>query len=342
VVLFIFGTIVIWAALGFFLTVFNFSILRESDLVWPALVWGAACFVVADRLVGHFRLYRFGVEEAFAVWSVVLLAGGTGLLVSIGGSHGDLPLFAALVVGAIASVGVYFRFGYVYAALAAVVCAAAASFFLNLTEVEARLLSVAILSGIFIAAQSLRHPHGEDFPGGDYGAIQAAAWLGLYGVLNLHLSIDFYRGRGVSPAAFYWGTYAAIWMLPAVGLYVALRQKHRVLIWVSVCAALATLVTNKSYLGWERHTWDPIVLGLILIGTAVSVRRWLSRGPEGQRYGFTPHSVLASDKRSLAMLGTFAGTAQPFAHHPSTVQTPPQPDVGTGGRSGGGGGGAGF
>jgi hypothetical protein len=338
-VLFIFGTIVVWAALGFFLMVFDLK--RESELWWPALAWGAVCFAVADRLVAHFRLYRFGVEEAFAVWSAALLAGGTGLLISIGRS-GDVPVFAALVVGTIASVGVYLRFGYVYAAIAAVICAAAAPFFLDLTEVEARLLSAVVLSAIFVVAERLRRPLGEDFPGGDYGAMQAAAWLGLYGVLNLRLSFVTHPGRGAYPFAFYWGTYAFIWILPAVGLYVALRQKHRVLIWASLCTALATLVTNKSYLAWERHSWDPIALGLVLIGTAVAVRRWLSRGPEGQRYGFTPHSVLISDKRSLSMLGTFAGAAQPFAHHPSTVQTPPQPDIGTGGRSGGGGGGAGF
>ena len=341
VVLFIFGTIVIWAALGFFLTVFNFNFLRESDLWWPVLAWGAACFLVADRLAAHFRLYRFGVEEAFAVWSAVLLAGGTGILVSIR-NRGDVPLFAALVAGTIASVGVYLRFGYVYAAIAAVVCAAAAPFFLGLTPVEARLFSAVVLSAIFFAAERLRRPLGEDFPGGDYGVVQAAAWLGAYGVLNLQLAFDSYLGRAAYPSAFYWGTYAAVWILPAVGLYMALRQKHRVLVWAALCTALATLVTNKSYLGWERHSWDPIILGVVLIGAAVSIRRWLSRGPDGERFGFTAHSLLASDKRSLAMLGTFAGAAQPFAHNPSAAQTPPQPDVGTGGRSGGGGGGAGF
>ena len=338
-VLFIFGTIVVWAAIGFFVAALNLH--RESDLWLPVLLWGAVCFVVADRLAAHFRLYRFGVEEALAVWSAVLLAAGIGIWVSIGNSS-DVPVFAALVVGTIASVGIYLRFGYVYAAIAAVVCAGAAPFFLDLIEVSRRLLSAAVLAAIFIAVDSLRRPHGEEFPGGDFGAMQAAAWLGLYGVLNLHLSIDFYRGHGSSPAVFYWGTYVAIWVLPGLGLYFALRQKHRVLIWASLCTALATLVTNKSYLGWERHTWDPIVLGLVLIGIAVTLRRWLSRGPDGERYGFTPDTVLASDKRSLAMLGTFAGAAQPFAHHPSAAQTPPQPDIGAGGRSGGAGGGAGF
>ena len=338
-VLFIFGTIVVWAALGFFVTAFNLH--RESDLWGPVLTWGAVCFVVADRLVAHFRLYRFGVEEAFAVWSAVLLAAGIGIWVSIGNGS-DMPVFAALVAGTIASVGIYLRFGYVYAAIAAVVCAGAAPFCLDMTEVSARLLSAVVLSGIFVAMERLRRPLGGEFRGGDYGATQAAAWLGLYGVVNLRLAFEPFRSRGAYPFAFYWSTYAAIWILPAVGLYLGLVKKHRVLIWASLCTALATFVTSKSYLGWERHSWDPIVLGLVLIATAVALRRWLSRGPGGERYGFTPDAVLASDKRSLAMLGTFAGAAQPFAHGPSTAHTPSQPDVGTGGRSGGAGGGAGF
>src|ERR1700680_210400 len=76
----------------------------------------------------------------------------------------------------------------------------------------------------------------------------------------------------------YWGTYAAVWLLPAVGLYLAVRRKHRELIWASVIMALATLVTNKTYLGWARHTWDPIYLGVLLTGTALAIRHWLSRG----------------------------------------------------------------
>src|ERR1044072_8922992 len=201
-VLFIFGTIVVWAALGFFVNVFDMRL--ESDLWWPAVAWGAVCFVIADSLGARFRLYHFGVEEAFAVWSAALLAGGTGLWGSIGRSHNELPIFAALVVGTIATVGVYLRFGYVYAAIAAVIGAAAAPFFLDMTDLAARLLAAVVLSAIFIAMEFLRRPHGEDLPGSDYGAMQAAAWLGLYGVLNLHLSIDFHRDPGAYPAAFYW------------------------------------------------------------------------------------------------------------------------------------------
>ena len=38
------------------------------------------------------------------------------------------------------------------------------------------------------------------------------------------------------------------------------------MIWASLVMAMATLATNKPYLGWERHTWDPMLLGVLLTG----------------------------------------------------------------------------
>ena len=344
-VLFIFGTIVVWAALGFFLLAFGVS--RDSLVAWSAMAAGVVFFVLAEFLVSQFRLYRFGVEEAFASWSVVLLAAGTGYLAWSGQGRPDEPILVALVTGMIVSLAVYLRFGYLYAALGATACAALAPFFVGQSQVVERLLSVSVLLAILIVARSLRRPYEEDFPGDDYGAIESAAWLGIYAVVNLRLTIDlrpfFYVGRTEFPSAFYWGTYAAIWLLPAAGLYLGLRSKHRGLIGASLIMALATLVTNKMYLGCERHTWDPIVLGVLLTGTAIAVRHWLLRGRDGRRKGFTPERLFSADRRSLAVLGTAAGAAQPFeARFPTATQTPSSFEPGGGGRSGGGGGGGEF
>ena len=341
IVLFIFGTIVVWASFWFGLLAFE--VRNGSVVAWWAIAWGVACLALAESLVGQFRLCRFGVEEAFAVWPSALLAFGTGYLTSIGGNRGDLPLFVGFLTAAIVSLSVYLRLGYIYAALAAIACAAIAPFFLGMSEAPARLLSILVLSVVFVAAHSLRRPYGEDFPGDDYGIIQAVAWLCIYAVLNLHLSFDFYRATKHYPPAFYWGTYAAIWILPAAGLYFGLRSKHRFLIWANLVAALATLATNKPYLGWERHTWDPILLGVVLTGAVLAVRHWLSCGRDAQRFGFTSQSILKADRESLAILHGLAGAAQPLASHPpAAAQAPAQFEPGAGGRSGGGGGGAGF
>jgi hypothetical protein len=342
IALFIFGTIVVVAAFGFWIVAFGMT--REFAVAGSGIVAGIAFCVLAQLLVVQFQLYRFGVEEAFAVWSVALLAGGVGLLTSTG-NNGELPMLLALVTAAIASAFVFMRFGYIYAAFAGAVCAASAAFNLGLPSTAKRILSASVLLVIFVVARALHRKHDEDFPGDDYGAIEAVAWLGVYAVLNLHLSfpqeILFPSSRPDFPPVFYWATYTATWFLPAVGLGLAVRDKHRWMIGVNLIMAVATLATNKSYLGWERHTWDPILLGVLLAGTAMAVRRWLSRGPGEHRSGFTPQSLVASaDRKALSVLGTFAGGAQPFAARaPSET---PTFEPGRGGRSGGGGGGAEF
>jgi hypothetical protein len=301
--------------------------------------------MLAQFLVFKFHLYRFGVEEAFAVWAIVLAGFGTGFLVSSSGTYGDPPVLAAFVTAAAASAAVYWRFGYLYAAFAAVACAASAAFNLDLSRDAERILSACVLLVIFTVARTLRQTHDQDFHGDDYGAIESLAWLGIYAILNLQLSLPPFswhaRGRPDFSSAFYWSTYAAIWLLPALGLALAVRDRHRMMLWANTIMVLATLATNKPYLGWEQHTWDPVMLGVLLVATAMGVRRWLSRGSDGHRGGFTPQPLVASvDRQGLDVLSTVAVAAQPSAPHmPSET---PAVEPGRGGRSGGGGGGADF
>jgi hypothetical protein len=343
--LFIFGTIVVLASVGLWIAAFNLRF--DSAVAWTAIVAGIACFFVAQFLVLKFQLYRFGVEEAFAVWAVVLAGFGAGFLVSSGGTYGDPPARAAFVTAAVASAVVYWRFGYLYAAFAAVASASAAfaAFFHGLSMAAARIASASILLAAFVVARRAHQEHGEEFPGDDYGAIESIAWIGIYGVLNLRLSLDLSpaidRSRADVPTLFYWATYAAIWLLPATGFALAVRDKHRPMLWANLVMAIATLTTNKPYLGWQQHTWDPVLLGALLLATAMVVRRWLSRGPDGHRGGFTPQPLVASvDRQALDVLATVAVAAQPGT--PRMPNETPAVEPGRGGRSGGGGGGADF
>src|SRR5205823_775608 len=109
--------------------------------------------------------------------------------------------------------------------------------------------------------------------------------------LNLQVPFGWHGATGL----FYWTTYPAIWILPCVALTFAVREKDRELLDVGIALALATLVTNKPYLGWPRHPWDPVLLGVALIAVAVGVRRWLASGPGAERSGFTASRLLESD-----------------------------------------------
>src|SRR5262249_43800656 len=177
------------------------------------------------------------------------------------------------------------------------------------------------------------------------GAIESLAWLGVYAVLNLQLSLPplgwHSRSGPDLPSAFYWFTYATIWLLPAIGFALAVRDRHRMILWANAIMMMGTLATNKPYLGGNRQPWAPIVFGVLLVAVAMSVRRWLLRAVDSHRRGFTPLPlVISADRQALDIVGTFAVAAQPFdARMPHDT---PAAGPGRGGRSGGGGSGADF
>jgi hypothetical protein len=175
-----------------------------------------------------------------------------------------------------------------------------------------------------------------------YSIAEALLWLGIYLAINLQLSsVDLLaKWWGGSPGAsefsstFYWATWVLTWCLPPVVLARGLRGKDRFVIAVGVIAAILTLATNKPYLGWQRHTWDPMLLGVLLIGVAIFTRRWLAAGPGGIRRGFTAQRLSGKDKRWMSAGAAAIGLAA------SNMITPPagSTDVQFGGGDSGGGG----
>jgi hypothetical protein len=307
----------------------------------------AAAFVLlAELLAEKFRWYRFGVEEACASAAIVLCAVGTALITGRWSwdGPGDGQAFVGLIAGSAAASAVYRRFGYVYAAVAAMLCAALAAFQLPMPTSMQRLLAAAILIGCFLAARRRRLRYRDEFPGDEYGIIQASAWAGVYAVLNLHLNVDplFFSGSSDPPSAFYWATFAVTWILPAVSLRLAIRERDRLLLDASLILAVLTLVTNKPYFGLARKPWDPILFGVLLITVAVVVRRWLAAGPGGSRAGITGVHLLRSDQRPTTVVSTASGAFHPALTHQHGGPPPDDPFKGDGGRSGGAGGGAAY
>ena len=108
-----------------------------------------------------------------------------------------------------------------------------------------------------------------------------------------------------------------IWVLPAAGLWLSIRDRDRPLLAASLVMGLATLLTNKPYLGAARKPWDPILLGLLLIGTAIVLRRWLASGKDGTRDGFTPARSPALGQRHARGGGYRVGSIPRAADAPS-------------------------
>ena len=174
-------------------------------------------------------------------------------------------------------------------------------------------------------------------------------WLGIYLAMNLQLSslnllssdppVRWWGGIPTSSEfskTFYWGTWVLIWCLPPVVLARGFRRKDRSVIAVGAIVATLTLVSNKPYLGWQRHTWDPILLGILLTGVAVFTRRWLARGPGGIRLGFTAARLSGKDKHWMNVGSNVLGLISPQAITPAPQTSDPGVQFG-GGHSGGGG-----
>lgn len=336
ITLFVFGAIILQSALGLFaVALFDVSSAAAAGLL--CLLVGAGCFWLASRLVSRYNLYRFGVEEAAALSAAGLVAVGAALLIT-DASAGDWPLIIGLATAAAMLIVLYQRFGYVYAAVFALVAAAALPFQFGSAEAIQRVVAGVVLAGAAAAARVARAEHGDDYPGDALAVIEAAAWLGIYLLVNLVIS------SGISAldrrSTVFWITYAGIWVLPAAGLWLALRGRERPLLWVSLAAALATLLSNKEYLGAPRYEWDPIVFGLLLMGLAVGVRRWLASGEGGMRHGYTASRLVASDK---SRIGGLAMASAVQADVPVAESAPvADPSIGGGGRSGGAGAGGSF
>jgi hypothetical protein len=329
VTLFVFGYMIVNALTGLFVITWNPS---EGETMFLAAAAAVAVFAMADALVRKFRLYRFGLEEAAAVASIGFLAIAASMAF-----HPTFSILQALIAAAVGSFVVFRRFGFVYAGVAAAVFAGLIPFGTAQVDTVRRLAAMAIMLLVFFLARERREDHDWEYPGDAFAVIEAVAWAFLYVLANLKVSSWLASADDIRQ--FYWATYAAIWMLPAAGLVLAVRDRHRLMLDVNIVLALVTMISNKPYLGGEQKAWDPILFGVLLIAIAIGVRRWLASGAEGNRRGFVAHRLLASEKERLALAGaaTVFAPGAPPAHAPE-----PPPAIGGGGASGGAGASAKF
>ena len=327
--LFVFAFMIIQSAAGLFALVLD---LNDRVMVGVfALIGAGACFAIAQWLIKRYRLYRFGVEEAAAIAAGVFAVAGGWLLLNEQWTFSTMYAFAAATV---ASVVIFRRFGFLYAGVGAVVFAVCFVFDIQQSDTFRRLFAAILLLTIFFFSRERRQDHEWEFPGDTYALIEAVAWAGLYLITNLKISEWLSSTDDVK--TFYWATYVATWLLPAAGVWFAIRDRHRWMLDVNIVLALITLSTNKPYLGAAQKPWDPILFGVMLVAVSLGVRRWIASGAQGSRRGFVAHRLLESEKAKLSMAGS-ATVFAPGAPAPSThtAQAPP-PSFG-GGRSGGAG-----
>ncbi|HLZ43421.1 MAG TPA: hypothetical protein VKQ11_20810 [Candidatus Sulfotelmatobacter sp.] len=350
-VLFLFTLIIVGAAAGLFFVVFLSRATEQTAGVF-FLIFAAVCYVAAEGAVSQGRLYRYGIEEALVVFSVGFLCVGMMAAFFSGSpfsSRPDAGQFLVPAAGAAFSLWIWRRFGFSYAFLAAMIFVLFLPGYWTSSH-SAQHAMVAMFYAIELAGvAALRSRHRFDCIEDDYSLVEAMLWLGMYLAINLQLSsLDLLslnlpvRWRGgihVTPefaSPFYWGTWVLIWCLPPIVLARGFRQKDRFVIAVGAIVTTLTLVSNKPYLGWQRHTWDPMLLGMLLTAVAVFTRRWLAHGPGGIRHGFTAARLSGKDKHWMNVGSNVLGLISPQSITPEPQTSAAGVHFG-GGQSGGGG-----
>jgi uncharacterized membrane protein YgcG len=343
-VLFLFTLISVGAAVGLFFVAFVPRLSQQSDGV-IFLIFAAVCYAAAEVAVSQARLYRYGIEEALAVCSIGFLCVGMLLAFFGSGLFSSKPDAAQFVVpgaGAVLSLWIWRRFGLSYAFLAAMIFVVFVPGYWTSSHEAQRLIVVAFYAIGLAGVVTVRPRHRFDYLNEDYSVVEALLWLGIYLTINLQLSslnLDAQRWWGSTRAAsefarpFYWGTWVLTWCLPPIILARGIRLKDRLIIAVGAIVAILTLICNKPYLGWQRHTWDPILLGIVLTSVAVFIRRWLARGPDGIRHGFTATRLSEKDKQLINVGSSGFGLLSP-----TPAPQPSSPDFHFGGGQSGGGG----
>jgi hypothetical protein len=351
-ILFLFTLIGVGAATGLFFKVFLSAPSEQTTGIF-LLIFAAVCYAAAETAASQTRLYRYGIEEALAACSVGFLCVGM-LTAFFSGSHYSRgPHSAQIMVpatGAVVSLWIWRRFGLMYAYLAAMIFALFLPDYWTSSQSAKHVIVAAIYAGGLICIALARRRHRFDYLDAHYSLVEALSWLGIYLAFNLRLSsLDLFGkwwGGGIGaasgfPRPFYWTTWVLIWCLPPVVLTRGVRQKDRSVITVGATVAILTFVSNKPYLGWQRHTWDPMLLGILLTGVVLFIRRWLARDPGEIRHGFTAARLSGRDKRWMDAGSALLGVVSPQSVTPSP-QTKSSDFRFGGGASGGGGAGGDF
>jgi len=344
IVLFFFTVIILAAAMALFFVIFLSHSSTQTTGIF-LLIFAAISYAAAELVVSQARLYRYGIEEALAACSVGFLCAGMQFALFEGGSS-PAPHemeFLVLAAGAIASLWIWQRFRLPYAFLAAMIFLVFVPGYWTTSHTAQHLIVAAFYAAGLIAVIALRPQYRFTYLDQGYSIAEALLWLGIYLAVNLQLaSIDLsrelWRPESMEEFGrpFYWATWVLTWCLPPVVLVRGLPRKDRLVMAVGAITAVLTLVTNKPYLGWPRHTWDPMLLGALLIGAAIFFRRWLAKGPGEIRHGFTAHRLSGKDKSWMNVGATAFGLVSPNLITPSPQAGGTDPQFG-GGDSGGAG-----
>jgi MFS family permease len=335
VLTFLFVTVIV---LGVFFALSLSGVPGLTGLAFYCLLAGSALVVATERQEQAPPLARRGGAGATALWAGVFLTAAAGLfsgeVLLFRGERGfEITLAVSVLVWGAAS----WRWGSAVFAL----ISSLSLFFLLGRQPYGRLFWV--LVGVILAILSWRHlddrswppPHRESA-----AALLVVALAAVYAATN-YWSVEtwwierFRRDFSWTdpPRAGLVAAMAATALMPAALLAWGIRTRRTLLIDTGAVFLILSAITLRHYVR-IAPLWAVLAgAGAILLGLALVVERWLSRGAGKERGGFTAEPLF-SDETKARLLQTIpvAATLQPEA--------PPPPERGftPGGGSFGGGG----
>lgn len=177
-------------------------------------------------------------------------------------------------------------------------------------------------------------------------ALVVAGLLGVYAAVNLyaldHRFVENLRGAGLDLLGprFQERIWAMVGtaVLPVAVLWWGIRSRRTFVLDTGILLASLSLITLRNYVHIAA-TWLVLTLaGGALVLLALALNRWLSKGREAERNGFTAEPLFADEARLRAL-----ELVPVVAAHGPEARTPVEPGFqGGGGSFGGGGAGGSF
>jgi hypothetical protein len=324
---------------------------EEASITALFLLFAPLCAGVADRgLIDGRRLYRCGAEEVLLILAVAFLALAVGIHAHDWGSSAErLGWLAAHGIVLAGATLLAVRYGYALAALGAVAALAALPF--HLADVQhwhtpglARVVLFLLLGAAGIWAHRRLGRRGR-LPRGYVWCLESvrlAALAGLYLDVNLYAHrllwqnwLGWRPGAGGVPG---FDPICAVLtaLLPAAALALGIGRRDRALLWFAVFSGTASLLTLAYYVHLGYLAEEVTAAGLVLVGLAFGLLRWLRSGADRRQGAFTAEPLL--EPRLYGLDFEALAAIQPLA--PAT-QAPQAEGFRPGGGSFGGGGASG-
>jgi hypothetical protein len=346
IIFFIFTCLLIGALLGLFMWITKIH--RPIPVSFILIVTSVILYFAAEHSITEYRFYRHGIEEALALLAMIFFCWGCGVfldeLMLTSKQTGILvsALFAATACW------IYFRFGFLYAAVISIFALCTIPFQLSLGPLGKRLILLVILCLIFFLDIIFDNSENEDFRKDNDLTIQAGLLTAIYLTINLEIlgAVGLLTGDTSSihlhpksfPPYIYWSSYILTLVIPVAGIYWGIQSRKRLILNLSLVMACVTLATNKSYLGMTRYAWDPAILGTALVIISVVLNIWLNNGKDKARDGFTAENILKPESHGIG-LAEIAAAVTPLA---TNIEVQQQDKFFDGGTSGGGGASRGY